>query len=150
MNSGLPQARGVGIAKAAGLALVFLTMVMAGSYGILVDEASAARKYKCDVEGDGWVCYWEDSDLQPETRHWFNASNTLRNWTFAGVWDWTNSVAKKCVKIKRSSDGDISNVACTHNGGNPDAWIGSGRRPGWLFNIHWAPGPRYIGSTAFH
>lgn len=138
-------------AKLALLMTASAVFFAAGS-AIQVENSSASRGSSCTFNniGQDWACHWYDTDLAPETRHWFQAANTLRNWKYAAVNDINNNVAKKCIKIKRSSDGNISNVACTHDGGNPDSFIGENRRPGWLFTIHWAPGPRYISGDGYH
>lgn len=135
--------------KVCGLSVATLLAILTW-FGAKAD-LSYAHNDRCTPRTGGWACQWYDTNLAPETRHWFTAANTNRNWVFAGIWDgYGGAVARKCVRIKRGSDGTILPVACTHNNGMPDNWIGANKRPGYLFNIHWAPGPRHIGSEGYH
>ena len=150
MDASPIYARKTGLPAKLAVCLAIVTMFLAVGSTIQVDKSSAATGSDCTYNSPNWACLWYDSNLAPSTRDWFSAANTLRDWKYAAVNDATNSVNRKCVGIKRSSDGNISHVACTHNGGAPDSFIGTGRRPGWLFTVHWAAGPRYIIGDGYH
>jgi hypothetical protein len=112
-------------------------------------ERASAHNDACTTYSQGWVCQWFDRDLQPATRHWFSAANTNRDWDFAGVADaYDGAVANKCVNIKRHGDGAIFQIAC--GPGVPDDYIPNTKSPGYLFNVHNAPGARYITSEGYH
>jgi hypothetical protein len=135
---------------ARGLQLVLaLGFAWFGIIAVHQTPLASAHNDVCADNTPGWVCYWYDPDLQTQTRHWFNAVNTNRNWTYAGVADiYGGSVANKCVNIKRHGDGTIFQVAC--GSGSPGAFIPGSRVPGYLFNVHSAAGPRYISSDGYH
>lgn len=126
---------------------IFLA-VLSVSVFLFVASASGVRTPLaqadyCNPNGGGWSCFWSSVNLPPETRRWFEAGTTLRNWLDEEVADaYGGTVANKCANIKRGSDGAITQVAC--GSGQPFGAVPSTYRPGYVFIVHSAAGARTI------
>jgi hypothetical protein len=119
---------------------------------ILVAQASGvhtslAQADYCNPNGGGWSCFWSQVNLAPETRRFFQAEVTLRNWIDEEVADgYGGTVSNKCANIMRGSDGAIAQVAC--GSGQPFGWVPGNYDPGYVFIVHSASGARTIYGAA--
>lgn len=126
------------------VALAVCSMVML----VLALQASGAQTPLaqadyCNPNGSGWSCFWSEINLPKETRRFFQAEVTLRNWLDEEVADgYGGTVTNKCANILRGSDGAVAQVAC--GAGQPFGFVPSNYRPGYVFIVHSAPGPRTI------
>ncbi len=112
-------------------------------------QTSRAHADYCQANGGFWNCFWGEVNLAPQTRRFFQAENTLRNWLNEEVADGHGgTVSNKCANIMRGSDGAIAQVAC--GGGQPFGWVPASHRPGYVFIVHSAGGARTLFGAATH
>lgn len=110
-------------------------------------QTSLAQADYCTPNGGHWSCFWAQENLAPETRRFFQAEVTLRNWIDEEVADaYGGTVSNKCANIMRGSDGAIAQVAC--GAGQPFGWVPSNYNPGYVFIVHSASGARTIYGAA--
>lgn len=128
-----------GRALIAVLAIALLAVAFQATGG----RASVAQADYCNPNGAGFSCYWTGLELAPETRRFFQAAVTLRNWYWEEVADaYGGSVWHKCANILAGSNGAVAQVACGPN--QPGEWVPAGYSPGYVFLVHSASGPRTI------
>lgn len=118
---------------------------------VAVGTASASPGTCGKDESGNWKCWWQKENQQPGEKNWFEAETTLRPWYAAAVNGGNTggaNVTAKCVHVKRSSNGEETQVAC--GVGFQSGGIGENWRPGWLFTRHGASGPRWILGIGWH
>lgn len=130
------------LSVAAGIALL----------GGLAFSTSQAEADTCAPEGRGYVCFWSNNSLPPNTRDWFQADNTLRNWQFGGVWAGNNPNNTPAVHVcigTKNTNGVHTHIACSLNG-QADGYTGSNQRPGWIFSSQGSTVNRNISAQGYH
>ena len=112
--------------------------------------SAQASNGTCNWSEGVWACNYGANFWPKETKLWFESSggNNERNWHVNYAYDGYGGSVYKCAGYKRW-DGAFLNQACgTPNGillSIPESW-----RPGWIYIIHFANGPRNISGFATH
>jgi hypothetical protein len=124
------------IAAACSMAFVAFALQAGG-----VRTAVAKADY-CNATGGGYSCFWGQENLANETRRYFTAEVTLRNWVDEEVADgYGGTVAAKCANIM-ATNGAVAQVAC--GSGQPFGWVPAAYDPGYVFIVQGSAGPRTI------
>lgn len=110
-------------------------------------QTPTAQADYCNPNGPGFSCFWSEVNLPKETRRYFSAGVTLRNWIDEEVADgYGGTVSNKCANIQ-ATNGAVAQVAC--GAGQPFGFTPTNYRPGYVFIVHSAPGPRTILGAAY-
>lgn len=121
------------------LILVVALFSMLGASG----NVTAAKADYCNgYPGEGWYCYW-NGYIAPETRRYFEAANSLRNWVWGKIEDgYGGTVANKCLNAQRGSDGYVAHIAC--GSGAPVGSVPGWENPSYMFLVQSSNGYRWI------
>lgn len=141
MTGDLSQ-RLVAVALAAAAFISFLAFAM--------PDLAQAQNGTCTQSEGIWACSYEANSWPKETKLWFESANgnNKRNWRVNYAYDGYGGSVYKCAGYKREDGAFLSPACGTANGiflGIPENW-----RPGWVYVVHFAPGPRDISGYATH
>jgi len=132
------------------LGLLSAAALLLGLLALAAPGPAQAANSNCTWSEGVWACTYVGNSWPKETKLWFEAAagNNERQWRVNYANDGYGGSVYKCAGYKRY-DGAYLNQACgTANWvylGIPESW-----RPGWVYVIHFASGPRNISGFATH
>lgn len=131
------------VISAAALALVFGASIGA--------TRARAANAECSPSEGIWACNYTSGGSWPKTtKLWFEASggNNERYWRVNYAYDAYGGSVMKCAGFKSFDGGELPQ-GCS-NTGYGFISIPEWRRPGWVYVVHHADGPRNIWGYATH
>jgi hypothetical protein len=122
------------------LAVCFLTLS--------VSSATAANG-TCSFS-EGWNCTYIGNSWPKNTKLWFEAEGgaNQRNWIVNYGYDGHGGTVEKCSGFLSFDGGELPQGCSVANPSYLS--IPSWRRPGWVYIVHHASGPRNISGWALH
>jgi hypothetical protein len=132
------------------LAAVLAAAALLLSIITLLGPARAEAYNGSCVFSEGWTCNWTGNSWPKDTKLWFESAdgNNERNWLAVYGTDDAGGSVYKCSGFKSYDGGEIPQ-GCSNTGPSYIS-VPSNRRPGWVYVVHHATGPRTIHGRGLH
>lgn len=132
--------------RTAAILATALALSLVGFVGVSGAQASNGT---CNWSEGIWACSYVSGGNWPKTtKLWFEAAGgeNERSWRVNYAWDNNGGTVMKCAGFKSFDGGEIPQACNNVNG--VFLSIPESRRPGWVYVVHHAEGPRDIYGTA--